>query len=102
VRIVVLLLYFHNILYMCKVKCLLAFCKMYKLSNMIRINHPVGISVVIIGDDSETLCILELGQVTDTITFWILMVTEEKVNYWHRKHAVFHSHFSSKFCGYFD
>jgi hypothetical protein len=73
-----------------------------KLSNMIRINERVSISVVIIADDSETLCILELGQVTDTVAFQILMVTEETVSYWHSKHSVFHSKFSSKFCGYFD
>ena len=58
---------------------------------MIRINQPVGISVVIIAGDSETLCIPGLGQVTDTVAFQILMVTEERVNYWHRKHSVFHN-----------
>jgi hypothetical protein len=75
-----------------------------KLSNMIRINQPVSISVVINADDSETLCIVELGQETDTVAFQILMVTEETVHDWHRKHVVFHSEFSanSKFCGYFD
>ena len=58
---------------------------------MIRINQPVSICVVIVAGDSETLCILELDQVTDTVAFQILMVTEERVNYWHRKHSVFHS-----------
>jgi hypothetical protein len=88
---------------MSKIKYLLALLQKYdKLSNMIRINQPVGISVLIIADDSETLCIVGLGQVTDTVAFQILMVTEETGNYWHRKHAVFHSEFNSKFCGYFN
>jgi len=46
---------------------------------MIRINQPVGISVLVIADDSKTLCILELGQVTDTVAFQIFMVTEETI-----------------------
>jgi hypothetical protein len=69
---------------------------------MIRINQPHGISVVIIADDSETPCILELGQVTDTVAVQILMITEETVYYWHRKHAVFHSEFCNKFRGCFE
>jgi hypothetical protein len=45
---------------------------------MIRITQPHGISVVIIADDSETPCILELGQVIDTVAFQILMILKRQ------------------------
>ena len=60
-----------------------------KLSNMSRISQPVCISVAIIAYDCETLCSLQLGQMTDIAASQILMVTEETVYYLHRNHAVY-------------
>jgi hypothetical protein len=56
---------------------------------MSRINQPVWIPVMIILYNYETLCTLQLEQITDAVASQILMITEETLNYSHWNHAVY-------------